>query len=158
MTPRARIALVVGGLIVLVVAFVLASGSDETSKRQDRTDAGAKAPVATATAEAGTTTAEAGTTTAAKVPAAPAVPVVKIVDAKPQGGVKRLTFTKGDTIAFTVQSDTADEIHVHGYDVHKDVAAGGKATFSIPAKIEGRFVVELEAHGIQIAELEVDPS
>jgi hypothetical protein len=31
-------------------------------------------------------------------------------------------------------------------------------TFSIPAKIEGRFVVELENHATQIAELEVDPS
>jgi hypothetical protein len=151
MTPRARIAVVVAGLIVLVVAFVIASGSDDTSTQQDRTDAGAKAPATTATA-----TAEAGTTDAPQPSAAP--PIVKVVDAKPQGGVKRLKFTKGDTIAFTVQSDTADEIHVHGYDVHKDVAAGGKVTFSIPATIEGRFVVELEDHGAQIAELEVDPS
>jgi hypothetical protein len=149
MTPRARIALVVAGVIVLVVAFVIASGSDDTSTQQDRTDAGAKAPAATPTAEA-------GTTAAPQPPAAP--PVVKIVGAKPQGGVKRLKFTKGDTIKFRVASDTADEIHVHGYDVHKDVAAGGKVTFSIPATIEGRFVVELEDHGTQIAELEVDPS
>jgi hypothetical protein len=153
MTPRARIAVVVAGLIVLVVAFVIASGSDDTSTQQDRTDAGAKAPAAAAATA--TATAEAGTTAA---PQPPAAPVVKVVDAKPQGGVKRLKFTKGDTIAFTVQSDTADEIHVHGYDVHKDVAAGGKVTFSIPATIEGRFVVELEDHVTQIAELEVDPS
>jgi hypothetical protein len=157
MSPRARIALVVGGLVVVVVAFVIASSSSDTSKQQDRTDAGA---TATAPAPAATATAESGTTTQSDqidVPM-PTVPVIKVVGAKPQGGVKRLTFTKGDTIKFTVQSDTADEIHVHGYDVHKDVAAGGKVTFTIPAKIEGRFVVELEAHGTQIAELEVDPS
>jgi hypothetical protein len=151
MSSRARIALVVLALVVLVVAFVIASGSDDTSTQQDRTGATA---TATATAPATTTGAPATTTT----PAAPQVPVVRVVDAKPQGGVKRLTFRKGDTIAFTVQSDTADEIHVHGYDVHKDVKAGGRVTFRIPAKIEGRFVVELENHGTQIAELEVVPS
>jgi hypothetical protein len=88
----------------------------------------------------------------------PSVAVIKVVDAKPQGGVKRLIFTKGQTINFTVQSDTTDEIHFHGYDVHKDVKAGESVTFSVPAKIEGRFVVELEDHATQIAEVEVDPS
>ena len=31
-------------------------------------------------------------------------------------------------------------------------------TFDVPATIEGRFVVELEDHKTQIAEVEVDPS
>ena len=84
--------------------------------------------------------------------------VVKVVNAKPVGGVQKLKFTKGDTIKFTVESDTADEIHFHGYDVHQDVKAGGKVTFSVPATIEGRFVVELEDHKTQIAEVEVEPS
>lgn len=83
---------------------------------------------------------------------------VTVVDAKPQGGVQHLTFTKGGTIKFTVKSDTADEIHFHGYDVHQDVKAGGQVTFTVPAKIEGKFVVELEDHKTQIAEVEVDPS
>jgi hypothetical protein len=146
MSSRARLAIVAIAVVALVVAFVVASGSGDTKKQ----------PVA---AQPGTTTAPAPTTAAAPTtPAAPKIPVVKVVGAKPQGGVKRLTFTKGQTIAFKVQSDTADEIHVHGYDVHKDVKAGGSVSFSIPAKIEGRFVVELEQHGTQIAELEVDPS
>jgi hypothetical protein len=84
--------------------------------------------------------------------------VVTVKDAKPVGGVQRLKFTKGGTIHFTVRSDTADEIHFHGYDVHEDVKAGGEVTFDVPATIEGRFVVELEDHKTQIAEVEVDPS
>jgi len=84
--------------------------------------------------------------------------VVTVVDAKPQGGVQKLKFTKGDTIAFSVKSDTADEIHFHGYDVHKDVEQGGEVSFSVPATIEGKFIVELEDHKTQIAEVEVDPS
>jgi hypothetical protein len=84
-------------------------------------------------------------------------PTVHVVNAKPQGGVQKLTFKKGGTVRFSVVSDTADEIHVHGYDFHKDVAKGGTVTFDFPAKIDGRFVVELEGSSTQIAELDVTP-
>jgi hypothetical protein len=151
MTPRARIAIVAVAVVALVVAFIAASGSDD--KKSPTSD------TAPATQTVGTTveTTPAGTTTTTTTTPAPTTPVVTVVDAKPQGGVKRLTFNKGDTIRFTVKSDTSDEIHVHGYDVHKDVKAGGSVTFSIPATIDGRFVVELESRGTQIAELEVEP-
>jgi hypothetical protein len=57
-----------------------------------------------------------------------------------------------------VNSDVADEIHVHGYDFKKNVEKGGSVSFSFPAKIEGVFEVELEDAGEQIAELRVRPS
>jgi hypothetical protein len=81
-----------------------------------------------------------------------------VVNGRPQGGVERLEFTRGERVRFKVRSDVADEVHVHGYDVSKNVAAGGSVTFSFPATIEGRFEVELEAAHTQIAELEVEPS
>jgi hypothetical protein len=154
MTPRTRLALVAAAVVLLVVAFVVASGSGNDKKSGAAATTAAQAPApATST---GADTAPATTAPATTAPA-PAVPVIRIVGGKAQGGVKRLTFTKGDTIRFAVVSDTAGEIHVHGFDVHKDVKAGGRVQFSIPATIEGRFVVELEATGTQIAELEVDP-
>ena len=73
------------------------------------------------------------------------------------GGITKLSFKVGDQIAFRIKSDTADEIHVHGYDVHKDVKAGGQVMFSFKGKIDGVFVVELESRGEQIAELRVKP-
>jgi hypothetical protein len=149
MTPRGRIAIIAGAVVALIVAFVVASGSGGSDKSSTTA---ATTPSAPAQTSAGATT-----TTATPQPAAPVVPVIKVVGAKPQGGVKRLKFHHGDTIRFSVQSDTADEIHVHGYDVHKNVAKGGSVTFTIPAKIEGRFVVELEGRATQIAELEVNP-
>jgi hypothetical protein len=82
---------------------------------------------------------------------------VNVVDAKPQGGIKKLSFKKGDQVQFKVVSDTADEIHVHGYDLMKDVPKGGSVSFSFKGSIEGRFVVELEDHKQQIAELDVTP-
>jgi hypothetical protein len=82
---------------------------------------------------------------------------VVISGGKPKGGVQKLSFKQGSTARFTVTSDTADEIHVHGYDIHEDVAKGGSVTFAFPAKLEGRFVVELEGKGELIAQLDVVP-
>jgi hypothetical protein len=80
---------------------------------------------------------------------------VEVRDAKPVGGVKDLTWKKGQTIDLTVHSDTADEVHFHGYDVHKDVAKGGTVRFQIPATIEGKFIVELEEHKQTLANVTV---
>ena len=46
---------------------------------------------------------------------------------------------------------------MHGYDLMKDVPKGGSVSFSFKGSIEGRFVVELEDHKQQIAELDVTP-
>jgi hypothetical protein len=82
---------------------------------------------------------------------------VRVVNAKPEAGIKKLEFKKGDQVRFTVVSDTADEIHIHGYDLMKDVEKGGSVSFSFKGSIDGRFVVELEDHKQQIAELDVTP-
>jgi len=86
-----------------------------------------------------------------------ATPTIEIKNGEPVGGVRELEYSAGDQIQFTVDSDTADEIHVHGYDLMKDVPAGGSISFSFPAEIEGIFEVELEEQREQIAELRVNP-
>ncbi|HKE78426.1 MAG TPA: hypothetical protein VKB54_03925 [Solirubrobacteraceae bacterium] len=148
-----RLALIAGAVVVLVVGYLLLQGgSDNGSKNSSATTSTATQPAAQ-----GTTTAEDGTSSTTAKPAPPPVPTVRVVDAKPAGGIKKLDFNKGDQIRFRVVSDTADEIHVHGYDLMKDVPAGGSVTFSFKGSIDGRFVVELENHGQQIAELDVAP-
>jgi hypothetical protein len=87
--------------------------------------------------------------------AGPTTVVVK--NAKPVGGVKDVTFKKGKTIDLTIKSDTADEVHFHGYDVHKDVTKGGSVHFKIAATIEGKFIVELENHKQTLANVTVEP-
>ena len=56
-----------------------------------------------------------------------------------------------------MKSDTADEVHFHGYDVKKDVSKGGQVRFSFPATIEGKFIVELENAKQTLANVEVTP-
>jgi hypothetical protein len=91
-----------------------------------------------------------------KTKASPPTTVV-VKDAKPVGGIKELTYNKGDTIDLTVQSDTADEVHFHGYNVHKDVPKGGSVHFKFKATIDGKFIVELEEHKQTLAEVTVEP-
>jgi hypothetical protein len=153
-TPRTRLLLVIAAVAALVIAFVIASGSGDDSSSTGSTSA-ASTPAATTPADTSTTEAPPAQTQTG--PAAPAVPVVSVTGGKPEGGVQRLEFAKGDTIRFRVRSDVADEVHVHGYDVKKDVPAGGTVTFAFPATIDGRFEVELETRAEQIAELEVTP-
>jgi hypothetical protein len=82
--------------------------------------------------------------------------VVHVVNGKPQGGIQKITVNKGQPVRFTVQSDVSDEIHVHGYNFHKDVKKGGSVSFDFPATIDGIFVIELESRGEQIASLQVN--
>jgi hypothetical protein len=86
-----------------------------------------------------------------------AVVRVTVEDGLPQGGIVRETVAKGDRVVLVVRSDVADEVHLHGYDISRDVAAGGTARLPFKATIPGRFEVELEERGVQIADLTVQP-
>jgi heme/copper-type cytochrome/quinol oxidase subunit 2 len=131
-STRARIALLVAGVAIAIVAFVVLK-PDDTKK--DKT----------------------ATTTPGKPAAKPAVKQITVKGGKPVGGVQQITVSKGDPVRFAVRSDVSDEIHVHGFDFHKDVKAGGKVSFAFPAKMDGEFEVELEGRKQQIANLVVNP-
>jgi hypothetical protein len=78
----------------------------------------------------------------------------------PVGGVKTLTYNKGDQIELRVDlAKPEEEVHVHGYELEKP-AEHSPVTFSFPARLDGEF--ELEVHRSDksegpIAELDVNP-
>jgi hypothetical protein len=144
MTTSRRIALLGAAVVIAVVGFIVL-------KPDDKKDTSSTQPAATTPAPGGSTT-----TKPAK-PGPPPIPQVRVKGGKPVGGIEKIEVSKGDRVRFVVNSDVSDEIHVHGYDLKKDVKAGGKASFSFPAKIDGVFEVELESRGEQIAELTVNP-
>ena len=87
------------------------------------------------------------------------VPTVEVDKAgHPVGGIQDLTYKVGDQIHFKVKVPFGEEIHLHGYDVAKEIPeGGGTVTYDLPADIEGVFEAELEHRGEQIAELTVEP-
>jgi len=143
-SPLARGLVALGAVAALVILFVVLSGDDDNG-------GGSTTQTQVATGATGATGQE------NQAPAEPATKRIVIVNGKPQGGVQKLEYKKGDRIQFTVTSDVADEIHVHGYDLKKDVPAGGTVRFSFPASIEGVFEAELEGRKEQIAQLTVNP-
>lgn len=96
---------------------------------------------------------ESSTTDAGKVPT-----IVIDKEGHPVGGVQELVYRKGDRIHFKVEVPFEEEVHLHGYDVAKEVPkGGGTVTYDLPATIEGVFEAELEGHKEQIIELKVEP-
>ena len=108
----------------------------------------------TQTSTTETTTTE--TTTEAEVEE-PTVVRIDVVNGTPKGGIVRETVQKGDRVVIVVKSDVTDHVHLHGYDVVRDVVAGGTARIAFRATLPGRFEVELEERGVQIADLTVEP-
>ena len=82
---------------------------------------------------------------------------IQIKDGKPVGGIQRATEVKGrQRRRSVVHSDVADEVHLHGYDLHRgrrQPAAPARIRF--PATITGVFEAELENRKLQIVELTV---
>jgi FtsP/CotA-like multicopper oxidase with cupredoxin domain len=71
--------------------------------------------------------------------------------------VQEIHVKKGDTVRFRVRSDSAEEVHIHGYDIKHDLPAGKVVPVSFKATIDGIFEIELEHSSTQIARLRVDP-
>jgi|SRR5215204_2457170 len=137
----ARVALGIAAVAVAVLLLIVLK--DDGGGGEETTSAPA------------TTTSTSGT--AKPAPTGNEIPTIVVKGGKPVGGVRGLSFGEGDRIRFEVESDVSDEIHVHGYDLMKDVDAGGKVRFDFPATIEGVFEAELEERKQPIAELTVNP-
>jgi plastocyanin len=149
--------------LVLTTGILAACGGSDSTTTEAPAAGSTTAAVATATATTAAATTEAATTTAAATTAAattaaePSVLTIQVVDEKPVGGVAKLKVNKGDRIRFVVESDSTQEVHLHGYDVAKDAAPGAPAKFEVKATIEGVFEAELEDPGVQILKLTVEP-
>jgi hypothetical protein len=129
---NARTAVIgVGLVVVAIVLFVVLGGDSGSDSSSDSS-----------------TSAEAG-----KVPT-----IVVNKQGEPVGGIADLTYKKGDQIHFKVEVPFEEEIHLHGYDVMKEVPkGGGTVTYDLPAELEGVFEAELEGRAEQIVELKVEP-
>jgi hypothetical protein len=60
-------------------------------------------------------------------------------------------------VRFRVRHGEAEEVHVHGYDIKKDLAANETANVSFEASIPGIFEIELEHSGTPLGRLKVEP-
>jgi hypothetical protein len=140
--------------LIVAAALVVAAGLFVALRPDDDDD------------ESTTTTTQTTTTGATTVappppppPAAPSPARVRIVvrDGRPVGGVQRVTVAKGRRVDLTVHSDVTDHVHLHGYDVMRDLAPGRPARLSFRATIVGTVEVELEDRKVPLATVTTKP-
>jgi heme/copper-type cytochrome/quinol oxidase subunit 2 len=68
---------------------------------------------------------------------------------------RRVRVSRGEKVRIQVEADHAEEVHVHGYDLKKDVAPGKPAVIEFTADAAGVFEVELEQARLPLFELQV---
>jgi hypothetical protein len=142
-----KVALVLAGAAVLVgLFFVVRPGDDDDS-------ASPPAPPTQPTTGRTTTT----PTTTKPRPTGPTRIRIVVRGGRVLGGLERARVERGERVVLIVRADVSDHVHLHGYDIMRDVSPGRPARLRFRATIPGRFEVELEDRGLQIAQIEVRP-
>ena len=140
-------------LLIVAVAVVVAAGLFLVLRPDDESDG----------AQTGTTTTASTTTPTTTLPPPPPAPPpparvrIDIRDGRPVGGIRRVTVGKGRRVIVIVNSDVSDHVHLHGYDVMRDVAPGKPARLAFRATIVGTVEVELEDRGVPLATITTQP-
>ena len=147
MSNAGRLALAAAGIAVAVVLFILLRPDDDS--------AAPTTPSGTAS-EPTATDGTAPTTGTLNEPERPDAVRISFEGGEVTGP-RRPEFTVGDRVVLIVRADAADHVHVHGYDLMKDVAPGMPARISFRADAPGRFEVELEDRPLPLTELVVRP-
>ena len=148
-TGRYRWLIIAGAVAVLVVLFVVLRGGDDNG-----TETNAATTTTAATTSEETTTTEPTQTE----PPPPTFVNVEVRGGKVVGGPQTHEVPYKHHLVLVVTSDIADEVHVHGYDLMKDVQAGGTVQFSFITNLSGTFEFELEDEHLRLGELSVPPS
>jgi hypothetical protein len=143
-----RLSFLAVAVVIAIVAVVLLASSGGDGGEPATTGA-----QATATPTAGGDATPAPTETAA--PTATPEPEPPLLQT---GKVTKLRVKQGETVRFRVASPGGDEIHVHGYDIQKEIPAGKVVSVSFRADITGIFEIEFHGTAEQIGQLRVDPA
>ena len=145
-----RVALMLAAVAAGAIALA-GCGGDSTNDAVTTTET-------TATAPTTTTDTTATTETTATTPASEAkVITVNVVKGVPKGGIQRPTVDKGDRVVLVVRTDSGEAVHLHGYNIEKDVVPGQAVRMPFTANIAGRFEVELHPTDALLAVVEVKP-
>jgi len=81
--------------------------------------------------------------------------VVAVKGGKVDPPTHRVKVAKGTEVRLLVTSDNADELHVHGYEIEKELPAGEQVTIEFTADQAGVFEIETHETELQLAQLEV---
>lgn len=89
----------------------------------------------------------------------PVVPTYEwqISGGKLASGPETVQVHEGENLALRFTSDHADELHLHGYDMHLALKPGEQGVLTLQASHSGRFEIELHHSQMVVTVLEVLP-
>ena len=145
-----RVALMLAAVTAGAIALA-GCGGDSTNDAVTTTETTATAPTTTADTTTTTETTQTPPASEAKVI------MVNVVKGVPKGGIQRPTVHKGDKVVLVVRTDSGEAVHLHGYNIEKDVVPGQAVRMPFTANIAGRFEVELHPTDALLAVIEVKP-
>ncbi len=132
-------------VVVLCLTSLVGCGGTDPAPGAAAPDRPAAEAVATATPTAQPSSAG---------PADPSVVRFQVAHGKLATGPREVEVALGDQVVLEIVSDTADEVHVHGYDIEKRITPGAPARVRFEATIPGVFDVETHS-GVMLCELQV---
>ncbi len=153
-TNAARIGSAAAAVAIAAVLLLGACGGGD----DDQAAPAATGTTTSGTDEGATTTETGGEATPPPPPPAPERRELRVT--VPAGGptrIARFDIEQGEDVILVVRSAVADEVHLHGYDLSTEVAPGRVGRIRFTADHPGRFEIELEGAGEEIAELRVTP-
>jgi hypothetical protein len=128
MSRGQRIGLLAAAVAIAVVAFVIAKpGSDDSSK-------------------SGSPSKRAG----------PASFRIQLKNHKPVGR-KVIKVKTGDRVLIVVSSDKPETVHLHGYEIEREITPSKPGRYAFTAKNEGAYDLESHTTEKKIATLQVQP-
>lgn len=148
MSRNQRFGFIALAVAAAVAAFVILSPGDDDEPADRATTAPQTTPAQTTPTE---------TELDPAPEAEPEVTEIRVEGGEPVGGVAEIPAEAGELVRIVVDSDSPQEIHVHGYDIIEQAAPGSPARFEFEAELEGVFEIELEGPHTQIGELRVVP-
>jgi hypothetical protein len=146
-----RLLIVAAAVVVAAALFLVLRPGDED---------GATGTQPTTTASGTTTTDREPRVPPPPRPPAPPPPAqvrITVRDGTPLGGVRRVTVGRGRRVILIVRSNVADHVHLHGYNVMRDVGPGMPARISFRATIVGTVEAELEDRRVPLARITANP-
>lgn len=144
-----RLLIAAGAVVAAVVLFVVL--------RPDSDDSGSAATTGTTTETTSPTTTLPPPPPPPPSPPPPARVEIVVRDGQPVDGVRRVTVSEGRRVVLIVRSDVTDHVHLHGYDVMRDVGPGQPARIAFRATIVGTVEAELEDRRVRIATITTQP-
>ncbi len=148
MKSSVRWLVIVGSVIVVIVLFVLL--------RPEPSEDGPSPTPSTPTPTVGPSSSDSATPTPTPEPEPQPVIDVTFRDGKVRGPTE-FTVSQGDRVQIVVHADVWDEVHLHSYDLHDDVAPGKPARIEFVANVAGVFECELESVSTLLFQLEIVP-